>query len=120
MQIKDEAKWSMLQQDLATHGETGRQFMTYLVFWLEAAERIMEEEPDTDAHAALNSAMVITEKEVGEIDGSYLGSMLLYIVGLWAHGEDVFSRLTSIESKMLHTAAMEQIAQLQASAEHEN
>lgn len=116
MKIKDDAKWSLFQKDVGSQGEVGRQFIEYMTFWLDCAEKIMAEDPDARPHRALGDALVITEEEVGRMDGSYLGPMLMYIIGLWEHGEELFETMTPIESKIVETEAAAQVARLQEMA----
>lgn len=121
MKISDEAKWSMFRQDIAQQGQVGEDFLHYMTFWLDCAEKIMAEDPDARPHRALGDAMAVTEEEVGKLDGTFLGPMLLYIIGLWGHGEELFASMTPIEAKLVETEAAAQVARLQEfAAEHEN
>lgn len=114
MQVTDEAQWShqlaVLEQDTL-----GRTFSEYLLFWVDAAERMMQER-GLSAYDALQEAFPIAEEEFEGMDGDFLPDMLLFIVGMWVHGADLVERMTPIETKILTNAAANKVAELQAQA----
>lgn len=118
MKVVDEARWSqqlaLLRQDVL-----GRTFEEYLVFWVDTAERLMEEK-GLSAHAALQEGLEVAEETFGGLDGDYLPDMLLFIVGMWVHGQALADGMTAIEMKVLTNAAANRVLSLQEEARMES
>lgn len=117
MRVKDEQQWSM-QCVVFDQGETGKQFRKYLTFWVDTAERIMDEsvEPMTP-HVALSEALAVTEENIGNMDAAaFLGQMLAFIISNWVHGEELAHAMSNIELKIVADAVQDHTAQMQAMA----
>lgn len=128
MKIKNDVApiWSLQQQEMiAEGGETAKQFLEYLELWCNVAELIYEEgnrsEGDAVSVKAIRAcfleAMATPEEELGRIDGTYLGPMLMYIIHAWEHGQELGEQLSEIEIKIVESAIYEQQTKMQALAE---
>jgi len=102
----------------------GQDFVQYIELWCEVAERLYEQGNFSDGKRAgvrsardcLLEAMKVPEGELGQIDGRYLGPMLMYIIHAWEHGEELGNQLSPLEIKIVASAVDEQQAQMQARA----
>lgn len=112
------AGWSQQVQAFQAD-EEGRQFYEYLTFWVDTAERLMDELTLTP-HAAMNDALALVEANVANLDASFMGQMLLNIVSAWEHGHEFAENLSPIEMKLVVSAAQhrQQLLRDQAEQEH--
>lgn len=109
--------WSLQRKEMIAD-ETGKQFIDYLEMWCEAAERLLETDADRqDVRRRLLEAMSVPEEELGRIDGTYLGPMLMYMIHAWEYGKELGEQLSEIELKIVASAVLEQQARMQAVAE---
>ena len=116
--------WSLQKQEFLAGGQVGQDFVQYIELWCEVAERLYEQGNFSDGKRAgvrsardcLLEAMKVPEGELGQIDGRYLGPMLMYIIHAWEHGEELGNQLSPLEIKIVASAVDEQQAQMQARA----
>ncbi len=116
--------WSLQKQEFLNGGQMGQDFVQYIELWCEVAERLYEQGNFSDGKRAgvrsardcLLDAMKVPEGELGQIDGTYLGPMLMYIIHAWEHGEELGNQLSPIELKIVASAIEEQTAHNQARA----
>lgn len=123
MKVKDEQQWS-LQLKAFDQDETGKQFCEYLLFWVNTAERLMDESHVDDEtssmhpHEAMHHGLEIAEGTIGNIDAAlYMGQMLAFIVTNWVHGTEFAEAMSNIELKLVASAVQERASLMQAMAD---
>ena len=123
------ARWSLQCKELESD-ETGREFLKYLTMWCDAAEAIYdrdntyEELPNGNCsgssrsvRSCLMEAMAVPEENLGLLDGTFVGAMLMYMGSAWIHGEALMDQLSPVEEKIVGTAIAQQTALMQRMAE---
>ena len=122
MKIRESSKalWSLQCKEFSSN-EEGRQFLEYINLWTTAAETLYEER-NTDhskfpLRQCFDDAMEVCKQELGELDGSYLGPMLMYIIHAWEHGEELGMSLSVLETLVLKSAVQDYTANMQAMAQ---
>ena len=118
MQPKDALRWSH-QQEVLRQSEGGRQFDQVFTFWVDAAEKLREEDPDFPAYDSLQKALTVTVGEFGAINSYTLADMLMLVINYWAHGEEFAEGMTPIETAFVHEAVFRATERLQEQAESE-
>lgn len=123
------ARWSLQCKDFESD-ETGREFLKFLTAWCDAAEELYdrdntyEELPNGNCSGSARSvrscfmeALDIVEKDLGVLDGTFLGAMIMYICGSWIHGEALVDQLSQVELKVVGTAIAQETALMEKMAE---
>lgn len=104
---ESQAQWSLIAHSL-DQDETGSQFRLFVETWVNAAEGFMAE--GDSARDALNRALAVAEKELGTLHVDFYHRMLVLIVGMWEHRDELTKGLSQMETKTLQLATMEQIS----------
>ena len=120
MQVRDEQVWSQQVSLLSNQGEIGPQFLNAIVFWVDTAEKLMEESTtNMEPVQAIRLALPILENHLGQIDMQYFGQLLLIISMHWVHGVEMSRTLTEMEMKNYNHAVQIKQAELQMVAEQQ-
>lgn len=118
MKVKDQELWSNQLEELDAD-EDSRKFRDFLVFWVEAAEKILDEYQQTP-RGSLSKAFEVAEQTFGYLSTEWLGQMLLVIVDHWCDGEKIWESLSVWERRLVEQAAAMKIAELQVTASRED
>ncbi|QGJ94923.1 hypothetical protein SEA_REDWATTLEHOG_63 [Gordonia phage RedWattleHog] len=122
MKIREDkaALWSLQCKEFEGD-ETGRQFLTYLTLWCDAAEAIIERDHHLESVRPVRDcfleAMDVPEHQLGKVDGTFMGPMLMYIISAWEYGEALADELSVIELRVVASAVDQQREHLQQLAE---
>lgn len=115
MQSRDPLRWSQ-QAEILRQSEQGKQFLDTFVFWMEAAEKLREEDPDFPPYDSVQKAYVITVEEFGPIITEVTADMLMLAVNFWEHGMELAEGMTPIEVAIVHEAVFRATERLQEQA----
>lgn len=109
--VQDEQRWS---EQLAEFGadEPSRRFRDFLVWWVEAAERLMAEEQQT-VRDGLAASFEVAEQTFGYLSVEWLGQMLLVIVQHWVGGAELWECLSVWERRLVEQATAIKLTELQ-------
>lgn len=114
MRVQDDEAWQLQLKEF-TADELSGKFRDFLVFWAEAAEKIMEEHQQTP-RSSLTPAFDVAEQTFGYISVEWLGQMLLVLIQHWFHGTEVWESLSVWERRMVEQATALKLVELQESA----
>lgn len=115
MQARDPLRWSH-QADTLRQTEHGKEFLAVFEFWLGAAEKLREEDPDFPAYDSLQKALVITVEQFGPILTETMADMLMLAVNFWEHGAALAEGFTPVETSVVHEAVFRATERLQEQA----
>lgn len=115
MRTRDPLRWSQ-QQSVLRQTDEGKQFLDIFTFWLDAAEKLQEEDPDFPPYDSLQKAFVITVEQFGPIITEVLADMLMLAINFWEDGFAVAEGMTPIETSVVHEAVFRATERLQAQA----
>lgn len=115
MQARDSLRWSH-QADVLRQTEHGKEFLAVFEFWLGAADKLRDEDPDFPAYDSVQKALVITVEEFGPIVSDTMADMLMIAVNFWAHGVELAEGFTPIETALVHEAVFRATERLQEQA----
>lgn len=115
MRSRDPLRWS-LQEDTLRETETGRPFLEGLLFWMDSAEKLREEDPDLSPYDSVQRALVLTVENFGPLRSEAMADMLMIAVNFWEHGVELAQGFTPIETAMVHEAVFRATERLQESA----
>lgn len=116
MESRDPLRWSQ-QQSALKSSEFGAHFLKIFEFWMDAAEKLREEDPNFPAYDSVQKAYVITLEEFGPVRNETVADMLMLAVNFWAHGVQLAEGMTPIETAMVHEAVFRATERLQEMAE---
>ena len=116
MRVQDEELWSAQLEEFDAD-ETSRKFREFLVFWVDAAEKIEKENRQTPIDG-LRHAFDIAEQTFGYVSTDWLGQFLLVIVQHWVYGDEVWESLSVWERRMVEQSMAIKLAELQDSAKN--
>lgn len=111
MRVRDDEQWNRQLSEFGADEMSGR-FRDFLVFWVEAAERIGGQPRD-----GLVGAFGVAERTFGYISVEWLGQMLLVIVQHWFHGDELWESLSVWERRLVEQATALKLAELQEQAQ---
>ena len=123
MKAIDPVLWSKQESELR-ESDTGRDFLEFLNFWVETAEKLMEETKvvNTDfgdetfrkytAKGAIDSAFELAEVQFTRQEPVFVSQMLALISVYWYHRDSFFTALTVIEKYYVQTALQAKLDQL--------
>jgi hypothetical protein len=114
MRVQDEELWSVQVKEFQAD-EMSRKFYDFLVFWCEAAEKILDEYQQTPI-GSLKRAFEVAEQTLGFISVEWLSQMLLVVVQHWVYGEEIWESLSVWERRMVEQATALKLTELQESA----
>jgi hypothetical protein len=121
MRVRDDQLWATQQDELRRDGTVGPAFLEFFTFWVDAAEKIHDENNSDDsgmpAIAAVRQAFPLTEEQFGNLDLQYLGQMFVVMVTNWELGEEMFHGMTVFEQKLFAEAFRANVAAQQQRAE---
>lgn len=115
MQARDELRWSH-QADILRQTEQGKEFLAVFEFWLGAAEKLREEDPNFPAYDSVQKALVVTVEEFGPIITETMADMLMLAVNFWEYGVQLAEGMTPIETAVVHEAVFRATERLQEQA----
>lgn len=119
MQVKDEAIWAEQLTEFEAD-DTSRQFRDFLVFWMDATDKVIDESDwyarDFSFAACVRKALEVAEQTMGFLSVEWIAQMLLVITQHWVYGEQLFQRLTFIERRLVEQATAMKLADLQMTA----
>lgn len=111
MKIREDSllDWTEQEKKLLADESTGQQFHEYFVFWVSAAEKLLEEDTTGGLSpiGSIREALLLAENTIGNMHIQFLGQMLVYIISYWELGERVANELTAIELKLVHATLQE-------------
>jgi hypothetical protein len=114
MRVQDEELWSVQVKEFQAD-EMSRKFYDFLVFWCEAAEKILDGYQQTPI-GSLKRAFEVAEQTLGFISVEWLSQMLLVVVQHWVYGEEIWESLSVWERRMVEQATALKLTELQESA----
>ena len=116
MKVRDDEFWSK-QQAETNATEAGKRFMEFMVFWLEAAEKMLDdpEGPATLAES-VQLALATAERQFGFLPVDLIGQMLVVASMHWIHGPEFATALTFIERRVVEEALARKLNELQQEA----
>lgn len=129
MLIRDEALWTQAKAELSGDGVVGEAFLAFVIDWVDRAEKVMEGSREflqqdgtwageASPAQALRDSLPAAEYAAGS-DGvslSYIAQGLVIILANWAHAEELWAGLSSIESKIVADMLAIKYQELEASA----
>ena len=116
MKSRDELRWSN-QEAVFRQTKEGQEFLNVFVFWLDAAEKLREEDPDFPPYDSVQKALVITVENFGPIVSEALADMLMLAINFWEHGFALAEKMTPVETSIVHEAVFRGTERLQEQAE---
>jgi len=116
MHVRDEEQWNQQLTEFNAD-EDSQKFRDFLVFWVDAAEKMVEDEPQLTVRDSLLQAFEVAEQTFGYLSTEWLGQMLLVIVQHWFNGDTVWECMSPWERRMVEQATAMKIVELQQLAE---
>lgn len=114
MRVQDDESWLVQVKEFQAD-ELSRKFQEFLVFWCEAAEKMLDEYQQTPV-GSLKRSFEVAEQTFGYISVEWLGQMLLVIVQHWFHGGEIWESLSVWERRLVEQATALKLVELQDSA----
>ena len=118
MKSRDPLRWSH-QAEVIRQSEQGKKFMDTFEFWMDAAEKLREEDPNFPAYDSVQKAYTITVEQFGPIVTEVTADMLMLAVNFWEHGVELAEGMTPIEGAVVHEAVFRATERLQEQASAE-
>lgn len=115
MQPRDAVRWSQ-QEEVLKQTEEGRAFLDGFTFWLNAAEKLRDEDPNFPPYDAMQKGLIITVEQFGPIRTEAMSDMLMVAVNFWEHGVELAEGMTPVETAMVHEAVFRATERLEAMA----
>lgn len=115
MRVQDEEQWNRQLSEFNAD-ELSRKFRDFLVFWVETAEKLNDENQQTPRGSLLR-AFGVAEQALGYISVEWLGQMLLVIVQHWVYGQEIWESLSAWERRLVEQATALKLAELQEQAQ---
>lgn len=128
MKARDDRAWAEQMSEFDAD-EQSQRFRDFLLFWVDTAEKIIEEE-DSDQgfqelgwgddeeiiHEVVSNALSVAEQTLGFLSVEWISQMLLVITQHWERGEQLLQGLTFIETRLVEQATAMKLAELQVAA----
>lgn len=118
MRPNDAPRWSY-QQSALRQSEAGSHFLKIFEFWMDAAEKLREEDPNFPPYDSVQKAYVIALEEFGPIRTESVGDMLMLAINFWEHGVELAEGMTPLEISFVHEAVFRATERLQEQAASE-
>ena len=118
MRTRDPIRWS-LQEETLRESEAGRPFLEGFLFWIEAAEKMMDEDPHLSPYDSVQEALVVTVETFGPLRTEAMADMLMIAVNFWEFGVEFAEGMTRIETAMVHEAVFRATERLEEEAASE-
>ena len=115
MRSRDPIRWSLQEQTLR-ESEGGKAFLDGLLFWTDAAEKMMDEDSDLTPYDSLQEALVVTVETFGPLRTEAMADMLMIIVNFWEFGVEFAEGMSRIETAMVHEAVFRATERLEQEA----
>lgn len=122
MKVKDAQAWATQLSEFEAD-ELSRKFRDFLLFWADATEKLLVEEPQSfdgvlvGGHSsALSKGLEVAEQTMGFLSVEWIAQMLVVLVAHWTHGEQLWNELTHIEKRLVEQATAMKLAELQRAA----
>lgn len=116
MRSRDPLRWSLQEENLR-ETEAGKPFLEGLLFWIDTAEKMMDEESDLSPYDSVQRALVVTTENFGPLRTEAMADMLMLVVNFWEHGLELAQSMTHIETSMVHEAVIRATERLEESAQ---
>lgn len=115
MESRDPLRWSQQAESLR-RSEEGKEFLNIFLFWMDAAEKLGQEDPDFPPYDSVQKAFVIMIEEFGPIMSTVVADMLMLAINFWTHGFALADSMTPIETALVHEAVFRATERLQEQA----
>lgn len=122
MQVKDEQAWTLQLTELEADDYT-RKFKTFLVFWMDTADKMVLEQfplnakhPNLQLAATVSKALGVAEQTFGFLAIEWIAQMLLVMTEHWKYGDQLYEDLSLIEQRLVDQATAMKLLDLQMSA----
>jgi hypothetical protein len=96
--------------------EVGKEFLDFLVDWVDTTEAALEADDQLSPSTALRFCLSVTEERFGRISASFIGQMLVVIISHWIHGHQLSAEFTAIERRLMEDMLIIKLRELQESA----
>jgi hypothetical protein len=114
MRVQDEERWNAQLSEFNADELSGK-FRDFLVFWVEAAEKMNDTHQQTP-RGSLVRAFEVAEQTLGFISVEWLGQMLLVVIQHWVWGEEIWESLSPWERRLVEQATALKLVDLQEGA----
>lgn len=121
VKVRDDPAWQEQLTEFEAD-DVSRKFRDFLVFWMEAADKLANERDDSGnnkmGHAkALRKGLELAEQTMGFLSVEWIAQMLLVITQHWDIGKlNLYDELTFIEKRLVDQATAMKLADLQEAA----
>lgn len=115
MRARDDKAWTEQLTELDAD-ETSRKFRDFLLFWVDAIEKMQVEDPDSSLASIASKALAVAEQTFGYLSMEWIAQMLFVITCHWDRGEELFESLSFIERRLVEQANAMKLVELQQQA----